>query len=350
MDENLTFYIEPGQASERLDRFLTCQLPELTRSQLKKLVDDGLVRVDDQTVKAGVKLRGGETVSVTLPHAQPVEALPESLPLEILYEDSDLIVINKAAGMVVHPAAGHQGGTLVNALLYHCQDLSGVGGELRPGIVHRLDKDTSGVMVATKNDVTHNHLAAQFKAHSIQRRYVALVHGQVQNQRGTIDAPIGRHPTHRKKMSSKGRGGRQAVTHWKVLRRYDADRLSLLEMRLETGRTHQIRVHLSEMNLPLVGDPLYGNRTRANAINDLEVRQRVHALHRQALHARLLGFIHPRTGAYMEFTSVLPDDLASIVAFLDGKYGVELSSLRECYDPTDEDIDGNPEGNMPHEP
>nr|WP_320049047.1 RluA family pseudouridine synthase [uncultured Desulfuromonas sp.] len=350
MDENLTFYIEPGQASERLDRFLTCQLPELTRSQLKKLVDDGLVRVDDQTVKAGVKLRGGETVSVTLPQAQPVEALPESLPLEILYEDSDLIVINKAAGMVVHPAAGHQGGTLVNALLYHCQDLSGVGGELRPGIVHRLDKDTSGVMVATKNDVTHNHLAAQFKAHSIQRRYVALVHGQVQNQRGTIDAPIGRHPTHRKKMSSKGRGGRRAVTHWKVLRRYDADRLSLLEMRLETGRTHQIRVHLSEMNLPLVGDPLYGNRTRANAINDLEVRQRVHALHRQALHARLLGFIHPRTGAYMEFTSDLPDDLASIVAFLDGKYGVELSSLRESYDPTGEDIDGNPEGNMTHEP
>jgi 23S rRNA pseudouridine1911/1915/1917 synthase len=235
--------------------------------------------------------------------------------------------------MVVHPACGHEQGTLVNALLYHCDDLSGVGGELRPGIVHRLDKDTSGVMVATKNDFTHNHLAAQFKAHSIQRRYVALVHGQVQNARGTIEAPIGRHPTQRKKMTSRGRGGRRAVTHWKVLRRYDADRMTLLEMRLETGRTHQIRVHLSEMNLPLVGDPLYGNRTRANAINDLEVRQRIHALHRQALHARLLGFIHPRSEEYIEFTTDLPEDLSSIVAFLDDKYGVEQSSLAQAFDP-----------------
>nr|WP_320114818.1 RluA family pseudouridine synthase [uncultured Desulfuromonas sp.] len=350
MNENLTFYIEPGQTAERLDRFLTRRLPELTRSQLKKMVDDGLVRVDEQAVKAGAKLRGGETVSVTLPEAQPVETLPEDLPLTILYEDSDLIVIDKAAGMVVHPAAGHSSGTLVNALLHHCHDLSGVGGELRPGIVHRLDKDTSGVMVATKNDATHNDLAAQFKAHSIQRRYVALVHGQVQNVRGTIDAPIGRHPTHRKKMTSKGRGGRRAVTHWKVLRRYDADRLSLLEMRLETGRTHQIRVHLSEMNLPLVGDPLYGNRTRANAINDLEVRQRIHALHRQALHARLLGFIHPRTGEYLQFTSDLPDDLGSIVAFLDDKYGVEQSSLSEVYDPVRLDVDENTEGSKTHEP
>ena len=329
----MKFYIEPGQAVERLDRFLTLQLSELTRSQLKKLVDDGLVQVNGQAVKAGVKLRGGETVTVTVPAAQPFEALPEQLPLDILYEDSDLIVVNKAAGMVVHPACGHEQGTLVNALLYHCDDLSGVGGELRPGIVHRLDKDTSGVMVATKNDFTHNHLAAQFKAHSIQRRYVALVHGQVQNARGTIEAPIGRHPTQRKKMTSRGRGGRRAVTHWKVLRRYDADRMTLLEMRLETGRTHQIRVHLSEMNLPLVGDPLYGNRTRANAINDLEVRQRIHALHRQALHARLLGFIHPRSEEYIEFTTDLPEDLSSIVAFLDDKYGVEQSSLAQAFDP-----------------
>ena len=233
--------------------------------------------------------------------------------------------------MVVHPACGHARGTLVNALLFHCRDLSGIGGELRPGIVHRLDKDTSGVMVATKNDFTHNHLAAQFKDHSIQRRYLALVHGQVANSRGTIDEPIGRHPTQRKKMSSKTRAGRRAVTHWQVLRRYDVDRMTLMEMRLETGRTHQIRVHLSEMNLPLVGDPLYGNRTRANAINDLEVRQMVQRLHRQALHARLLGFIHPRSGEYMEFTSPLPDDLSTIVSFLDDKYGVEHSSLSATF-------------------
>lgn len=341
MEENLEFYFEPGQASERLDRFLARSLAELSRSQLKKLVDDQLVTVDGQRVKAGSKLRGGETIAVTIPEADPVEAIAEDLPLEILYEDSDLIVVNKAAGMVVHPACGHASGTLVNALLFHCHDLSGIGGELRPGIVHRLDKDTSGVMVATKNDLTHNHLAAQFKAHTIQRRYLALVHGQVEKNRGTVDAEIGRHPTQRKKMSTHTRSGRRAVTHWKVLRRYDADRMTLMEMRLETGRTHQIRVHLSEMNLPLIGDPLYGNRSRANAINDLEVRQMVQRMSRQALHARLLGFIHPRSGKYLQFTSPLPDDLSTIVSFLDDKYGVEHSSLSDTFEPIVHHTDEN---------
>ncbi|OQY18529.1 MAG: RNA pseudouridine synthase [Desulfobacteraceae bacterium 4572_35.1] len=276
MTDNSEFYFEPGQGVERLDRFLARVLPQLSRSQLKKLVDQQQIMVDGDAVKAGLRLRGGEKIEVAIPPAQEVITCAEDLPLEVLYEDSDLIVINKAAGMVVHPACGHANGTLVNALLFHCHDLSGVGGELRPGIVHRLDKDTSGVMVATKNDMAHNHLAEQFKQHSINRRYVALVHGQVQNECGSVDQPIGRHPVHRKKMTSKGRGGRRAVTHWQVLRRYDLDRLSLLELRLETGRTHQIRVHFSEMNLPLVGDPLYGNRTRANAINDLEIRQLIH--------------------------------------------------------------------------
>jgi 23S rRNA pseudouridine1911/1915/1917 synthase len=319
----LEFYYEPGQGVERLDRFLARVLPQLSRSQLKKLIEHQQIVVDGAAIKAGLRLRGGEKIQVDIPPAEPVATCAEDLPLEVLYEDSDLIVINKAAGMVVHPACGHSGGTLVNALLFHCQDLSGVGGELRPGIVHRLDKDTSGVMVATKNDTTHNHLAAQFKEHSVKRRYVALVHGQLQIASGIVDRPIGRHPIQRKKMTSKGRVGRRAVTHWQVLRRYDLDRLSLLELRLETGRTHQIRVHFSELNLPLVGDPLYGNRTRANAINDQQIRQSVQGFSRQALHARLLGFIHPRSGEYMEFSSPLPDDFAELLAQLDGKYGVE---------------------------
>lgn len=329
MDDNLEFYFEPGQGVERLDRFLSRVLPDISRSQLKKLIDQQQIVVDGEAVKAGVRLRGGETVLVTIPPVEAVEALAQDLPVEILYEDSDLIVINKAAGMVVHPACGHASGTLVNALLFHCSDLSGINGELRPGIVHRLDKDTSGVMVATKNDATHNHLAEQFKQHSINRRYVALVHGRVQDERGIVDQPIGRHPTQRKKMSSKCRSGRKAVTHWKMLRRYDSDSLTLLEMRLETGRTHQIRVHFSEMNLPLIGDPLYGNRTRINAINDIEVRQRIQQFHRQALHARLLGFIHPSSGEYMEFTTPIPDDMSGILALLDEKYGVEKLTFKK---------------------
>lgn len=323
MTENLEFYFEPGQGVERLDRFLARVLPQLSRSQLKKLIENQQIVVDDAAIKAGLRLRGGEKVLVNIPQPEQVETCAQELPLDILYEDSDLIVINKTAGMVVHPACGHTVGTLVNALLFHCHDLSGVGGELRPGIVHRLDKDTSGVMVATKNDATHNHLAAQFKEHSVKRRYVALVHGQMQNNSGVVDRPIGRHPTQRKKMTSKGREGRHAVTHWQVLRRYDLDRLSLLELRLETGRTHQIRVHFSELNFPLVGDPLYGSRTRAHAISDMHIRQAVLGFHRQALHARLLGFIHPRSGEYMEFSSGLPDDFAELLAPLDAKYGVE---------------------------
>lgn len=324
MDDSIEFYFEPGRSVERLDRFLACVLPELSRSQLKKLIEQQQIAVDGKTLlKAGLLLRGGEKIAVVVPAAAAVETVAEALPLHVLYEDSDLIVVDKAAGMVVHPACGHASGTLVNALLHHCHDLSGVGGELRPGIVHRLDKDTSGVMVATKNDATHHHLAAQFKAHTIQRRYVALVHGLVADGRGLVDQPIGRHPVQRKKMSSKGRDGRRAVTHWNVLQRYSEERLTLLELRLETGRTHQIRVHLSEMNLPLVGDPLYGNPARANAVADVELRRQLQQLQRQALHARLLGFIHPRSGDYLEFTSPIADDLAVILAALNKKYAFE---------------------------
>lgn len=307
-------------AGERLDRFLAESLPELTRSQVKRLIDDGQVSIAGTTVKAGLKLRGGEAVTINLPKPEPVEAEPEAIPLDVLYEDPHLIVIDKPAHMVVHPAPGHRGGTLVNALLHHCRDLSGIGGALRPGIVHRLDKDTSGVMVATKDDRTHRQLARQFKAHTIQRRYRALVHGLVQNQQGTIDRPIGRHPAQRLKMSSGARHGRRAVTHWQVLRRYDRDRLTLLDLALETGRTHQIRVHLAEMNLPVVGDPLYGSANLARGLADAGLRKLIEQLDRQFLHAWQLGFLHPESGAEMNFFAPLPGELQQVIDYLEKKY------------------------------
>jgi 23S rRNA pseudouridine1911/1915/1917 synthase len=305
---------------ERLDRFLAAALPELTRSQVKRLIDQGQVRLDGDSVKAGHRLRGGELLHVSLPEAEAVAARPEAIPLDILYEDRHLAVIDKPAGLVVHPAPGHAGGTLVNALLHHCPDLAGIGGELRPGIVHRLDKGTSGVMVVTKDDAAHHDLARQFKAHTISRRYLALVHGVVQQLQGQVDRPIGRHPTERKKMSGRSRSGRRAVTHWEVRQRFDRDRLTLLELRLETGRTHQIRVHMAELNLPLVGDPVYGRPGLAAALADTRLRCLVQGLQRQFLHARLLGFRHPLTGAALEFSSGLPDDLADILTHLEDKY------------------------------
>jgi 23S rRNA pseudouridine1911/1915/1917 synthase len=314
--------LHPGEehAGERLDRFLTEQLPELSRSQVKRLIDDGQVRIAGAAVKAGLKLRGGEAVQVVLPEPEPATAAPEAIPLAVLYEDSHLIVIDKPAHMVVHPAPGHRDGTLVNALLHHCRDLSGIGGALRPGIVHRLDKDTSGVMVATKDDQTHQQLGRQFKAHTIHRRYRALVHGLVQNQQGTIDRPIGRHSAQRLKMSSSTRRGRRAVTHWQVLRRYDRDRLTLLELALETGRTHQIRVHLAEMNLPVVGDPLYGGAHLARGLADVRLRRLIEQLDRQFLHAWQLGFVHPHSGLTLEFSAVLPPDLQGVIDYLERKY------------------------------
>lgn len=321
MGETHHFTFAKGRPAERLDRFLSDNLPDLTRSQLKKLIDEERILLCGKAAKAGEKLKGGETIEVSLPPLTAPEATAESIPLQILYEDPHLIVIDKPAGMVVHPAPGHSQGTLVNALLHHCQDLAGIGGQLRPGIVHRLDKDTSGVMVATKDDITHLHLAGQFKAHSISRRYVALVHGLPQQNRGTIDRPIGRHPTLRQKMSGGSRRGRRAVTHWHVLRRFEADRLSLVELRLETGRTHQIRVHFSEMNLPILGDPVYGNPGRIATLADPRLRQLAQGLKRQALHARLLGFIHPQSACYMEFESPLPADLSEILDYLEEKYG-----------------------------
>lgn len=313
--QQLTFPEE--RLAERLDTYVSECFPDISRSQLKKLIDSAHITVNGRSAKASTKLKGGEVLAITLPAPEPTEALPEDIPINILYEDHDIIVIDKVAGMVVHPAAGHAGGTLVNALLFHCTDLAGIGGELRPGIVHRIDKDTSGVIVATKNDQSHQHLAAQFKDHTINRRYIALIHGYPGNNSGTIDQPIGRHPTQRKKMSTKARNGKRAVTHWKVLKQFHTDRLSLVEFKLETGRTHQIRVHFAEINCPLVADPLYGNRSRLTAIKDSELRALIGRLPGQALHARSLGFIHPTSGKYLEFFSEIPDTLQDIIAYLD---------------------------------
>lgn len=327
MCETIELTFEPGQAPERLDHFLARSLPDISRAQLKRLIEASQIHVNGAAVKAGLRLRGAENINIVLPQVQDTEPTPEEIPLDILYEDADLIVLNKPAGMVVHPADGHTSGTLVNALLHHCPAICGIGGEVRSGIVHRLDKDTSGALVVCKTDLCHRALAQQFKDHSVVRQYVALVHGQVQNSTGTIDKAIGRHPNARKKMSTNSNRGRRAVTHWHVLRRYTTERLTLLQMRLETGRTHQIRVHLADMNLPVVGDQTYGNPKRINALADLHIRTLMQQLQRQALHACVLGFIHPTTQEYMEFSTPLPTDMTLIIAALDDKYSVETSDI-----------------------
>lgn len=299
----------------RLDQFLCRELSGETRSAIQRLIESGNILVDRRQVRPSLKLRGGEHITIDKPEPVPPEPLPELIPLDVLFEDSDLIVVNKPAGMVVHPAAGNSSGTLVNALLAHCHDLSGVGGELRPGIVHRLDKGTSGVMVAAKNDLTHQALSRQFSAHTIKRVYQAFVYGNPPADSGKVEGIIGRHPTDRIRLSGMARHGKHAVTRWRVCGRYG--RITLLELRLETGRTHQIRVHMTEAGFPLVGDPLYPNGGRLNSITDSKLRAMIAALGRQALHARLLGFIHPTSQLYLEFSADLPLDLAGLLEYLE---------------------------------
>jgi 23S rRNA pseudouridine1911/1915/1917 synthase len=327
MEQHHQLNFPEERSSERLDSFIVASFPELSRSQVQKLISSQQILLDGEPAKASHKLKGGESIQINIPPPEQVEAVPEELPLHILYEDQHLIVVDKAAGMVVHPAAGHARGTLVNALLHHCDDLAGIGGELRPGIVHRIDKDTSGVLVVTKTDQSHQHLAAQFKAHTVKRRYLALVSGEVSGASGTIDLPIGRHQVHRKKMSSKTRHGKRAVTHWKLLQAFPDDHLALVECRLETGRTHQIRVHFAERNLPLLGDPLYGGRTRIKQLADAKLRQLVEKLPGQALHAQTLGFEHPQTAEYLEFFSPLPETFQAIIDYLQQKYAQPAKSV-----------------------
>lgn len=308
-------FIYENEIPIRLDLFLSRELVNETRSTVQRLIEGGNVLVDGREPRPSLKLRGGETITVVIPPVVAAETVAEDIPLEVLYEDRDLIVINKPAGLVVHPAAGNSSGTLVNALLAHCTDLSGIGGELRPGIVHRLDKGTSGVMVAAKNDLAHQALSSQFAAHSIKRIYQALIFGSPSEETGKIEGIIGRHPTDRLRRSGMARHGKHAVTRWRVKERYD-NRISLVEVRLETGRTHQIRAHLTEAGFPLLGDPLYPDGGRINNIKDPVLRKLINNLGRQALHAGILGFIHPTTRIYMEFTAELPEDMQKFLEYL----------------------------------
>lgn len=308
----------PEDASgQRLDVFLASRLQGQSRAALQRLIEEGRVLVAGRQLRPSFKLLGGEQVLVTVP--PPVAATPQAelIPLTVVYEDRDLIVIDKPAGMTVHPGAGAGSGTLVNALLAHCSDLSGVGGELRPGIVHRLDKGTSGLMVAAKNDIAHRGLAEQFSAHTIKRLYWALIYGGPGDDTGKISGIIGRHPTERLRLSGKARQGKQAVTNWRVLERFGA--ASLMQLRLETGRTHQIRVHLTEAGMPLLGDPLYPDGGRFNNLKDPLLKRLINALERQALHARVLGFVHPVSGQYLEFSSEPPDDFMGVLTYLRGR-------------------------------
>jgi len=311
-----TFIYPCESDSLRLDLFISSQLESETRASLQRLIETGNVLVDGRTAKASLKLKGGEQVTVEIPAPVAAEPKPESIPLEVLYEDHDLIVINKPAGMVVHPGPGNSSGTLVNALLAHCTDLSGIGGELRPGIVHRLDKGTTGVLVAAKNDRAHQGLSSQFHVHSVKRIYMALVFGNPSEDSGKIEGIIGRHPTERLRQSGKAKNGKHAVTRWRAKERYG--RITLMELRLETGRTHQIRVHLTEAGLPLLGDPLYPDGGRVNNLADPRLKKMITSLGRQALHARTLGFIHPVSGEYLEFSTPIPEDLQNLCDYLGG--------------------------------
>ena len=285
--------------NQRLDAFLASSLDGLTRSQATRLIESGEVAVNGRAVGKSYKLAGGEDIAVTLPDPEPVEAVPQDIPLDVVYEDADVIVVNKPSGMVVHPAPGHPDGTLVNALLYHCAGtLSGIGGALRPGIVHRIDRDTSGLIIAAKNDAAHQYLSAQLADHTLARTYECIVVGALREDRGTVDAPIARHPTDRKRMAVVA-GGREAVTHWEVIARYPG--YTHVRCRLETGRTHQIRVHMAYNGHPILGDTVYGGK------------KEVAGLTGQCLHAVGLRFLHPRTHEVVELSCPLPEEFTRML-------------------------------------
>lgn len=288
------FYIDDNYIGCRIDKVLSEIYPDKSRSIIQKFIADGDVTVNDTIVKSNYKFRSGDKVQIIEPEPVDVEIQPEDIPLDILYEDSDVLIVNKPKGMVVHPAPGHYTGTLVNAIMYHCKDdLSGINGEIRPGIVHRIDMDTTGALIICKNDNAHNNIAEQIKVHSINRIYKGIVLGNVRDDEGTIHTTIGRSPKDRKKMAIDVKNGREAITHYKVLKRFD--RYTYMEFKLETGRTHQIRVHMASIGHPLLGDQVYGpSKCQFN-------------LQGQTLHAEVIGFVHPSTGEYVEFKAPLPD-------------------------------------------
>lgn len=291
--EHYNFNITDENSEKRIDRFLSEYFSEYSRSFFQKLIKEKQILVNKKEIKSNYKLNRDDMVEITIPDPEILDVEPENIPLDILYEDEDLIIVNKPKGMVVHPSAGHYSNTLVNALLYHCKDqLSGINGTMRPGIVHRIDQNTTGSLVVCKNDFSHNSLAEQLKEHSITRKYRAIVHGILKEDEGTIDQPIGRHPIDRKKMAINHKNGKHAVTHYRVLERFQ--NFTYIECQLETGRTHQIRVHMSSIHHPILGDDVYGPSKCP------------YHLQGQTLHAMVIGFIHPRTETYLEITAPLP--------------------------------------------
>ena len=292
--ERLEFLAGKDEKAERIDRYLTERCPDFSRSYLQKLLKDQAVSVNGRAVKANYKIQPEDRILLEIPEAQKTDILPEEIPLDILYEDDYLLVVNKPKGMVVHPSAGHMEGTLVNAVLAHCgEHLSGINGVLRPGIVHRIDKDTTGALLVCKDDFVHRNLAEQLKEHSIKRRYRAVVCGNLKEDEGTVEGPIGRHPVERKKMAINYKNGKDAVTHYRILERFG--QYTYIECRLETGRTHQIRVHMASIGHPLLGDSVYGSSKNPWKLQG------------QTLHAMVLGFCHPVIGEYMEFEAPLPE-------------------------------------------
>lgn len=297
------FHIEEDMEGLRIDKCISAALDSLSRSYIQKIIKEEAVRVNGSPVKSSYKVKASDEIALSVPDAVEPDILPENIPLDILYEDADVIVVNKPKGMVVHPAAGHYSGTLVNALLYHCHDsLSGINGYLRPGIVHRIDKDTTGSLIVCKTDAAHKAIARQLKKHSVTRCYRAICHGVLPKDKGTIDRPIGRSPADRKKMAVLTEGGKRAVTHYKVLQRFD--KYTYIECTLETGRTHQIRVHMASIGYPILGDPLY---SQMNSPFKLEG---------QTLHAKTLGFIQPRTKEYIEVDAPLPQYFQHLLEIL----------------------------------
>lgn len=294
------FEISSDQAGERLDKTLSLLYPDLSRSFFQKLIKEGEILINEVPRKANYCVGEGDLLSVNIPKAQEIAILPENIPLDILYEDEDLLVVNKPKGMVVHPSAGHYSGTLVNAIMYHCKDsLSGINGEIRPGIVHRIDMDTTGSLIVCKNDNAHIKIAEQIKEHSVTRRYLGIVKGIVKQERGCIEGTIGRHPTDRKKMAVNVRNGKPAITHYRVLERFANH--TYMEFELETGRTHQIRVHMASIGHPLLGDSIYGNGKSPWKLQG------------QTLHAAVIGFCHPSDGRYIEIEAPLPEYFKSLL-------------------------------------
>lgn len=306
MIEGAIFSIPEELDGSRIDKCVSLLVADVTRSRAQQLIESGDITVNGKLAGKSLKVTAGDRVCINVPDPEPIEAVPENIPLDIRYEDEYLLVVNKPKDMVVHPAAGNYTGTLVNALLYHCGDsLSGINGVMRPGIVHRIDKDTSGLLMVAKNDFAHRSLAQQIKEHSFRREYQAVVYGRLKEPEGVVDAPIGRNPSDRKKMAVTMKNSRNAVTHYEVIKEYAS--FSHLRLRLETGRTHQIRVHMAYLGHPVAGDPVYGPKKVIKELNG------------QCLHAGLIGFVHPKTGEYMEITSELPEYFTSFLRKIDNE-------------------------------